>query len=154
MSEYTEKKNEAVQKLEAHGVSREWIADIVTGLWQDIVKPIINAEHKKLWRAIYDINERLEGNEPPRENEPPQKNEPSPKIKPHLKPCPLCGEVEGIYSEEVNQPTVWWDSALRGEMCYCISCFECGLSIKDDNEAKLIQKWNELPRKEKEDESR
>lgn len=139
MSEYTDKKNEAMKEFEAHGISREWIANIMTGLWQDIVKQDIDAERKKLWRAIYDINERLEGKA-------------ASKVKPDLNPCPLCGNEE-VSLEEVNQPTVWWDSALRGEMCYCISCFECGLSIKDDNEARLIRKWNELPRKEKENDS-
>lgn len=70
-----------------------------------------------------------------------------------IKPCPLCGDDE-INIVEVNQPTIWWDSAMRGEQCYCIYCFECGLSIKDDYKPNCIEKWNNLPRRDEEHEDK
>lgn len=61
-----------------------------------------------------------------------------------LKSCPLCGEDADI--EEIINPLAYWDSALRGEHSYTVFCYECGLSIKDDNRKDAIIKWNALPR--------
>ena len=61
-----------------------------------------------------------------------------------LKSCPLCGEDADI--EEIINPLVYWDSALRGEHSHTVFCYECGLSIKADNRKEAIDKWNALPR--------
>ncbi|MBO7357197.1 MAG: hypothetical protein J6U37_01550 [Lachnospiraceae bacterium] len=66
-----------------------------------------------------------------------------------IKKCPICGKTSCVCAEEINNPTAWWDSAIRGEFCFCIYCYECGLIVKDEYKEDCIKKWNMIPRSRK-----
>lgn len=58
-----------------------------------------------------------------------------------LRQCPFCGSKD-ISVEEVRNPSVWWDSNMRGEYCAMVYCEDCKASIKENIESRAIDKWN------------
>ena len=58
-----------------------------------------------------------------------------------LRECPFCGnEPTDVCSILTNDD--WYDGALRGEQCWCISCY-CGCSLKGDSKEDVVKRWNE-----------
>ena len=61
-----------------------------------------------------------------------------------LKPCPFCGCY--IFGElDVGMcvdPAAYWDSAMRGEISWYVSCNHCGVIMKGDSQQDVIDKWN------------
>lgn len=66
-----------------------------------------------------------------------------------LKSCPFCGNTkEGIWPHggleigQVDNPLVFLDSAVRGEMCTYVLCLKCGAMIKGDIHDDVVRAWN------------
>lgn len=59
-----------------------------------------------------------------------------------LKPCPFCGYAYDVYVHELNDPTTWWDSAVRGTHCFVVQCAVCGASVKGETNGEAIRNWN------------
>ena len=63
--------------------------------------------------------------------------------KDELKPCPFCGDVYDVYVYELNDPTTWWYSAVRGSHCFVVQCAACGASVKGETNEEAIRHWNQ-----------
>ena len=58
-----------------------------------------------------------------------------------IKPCPFCGSHDVVSGRMIN-PTVWWDSGMRGEDCGFVMCLTCGACVKGEYEEEAIEAWN------------
>jgi Lar family restriction alleviation protein len=54
-----------------------------------------------------------------------------------IKPCPWCGKIPELWDEE--DPYSPGGPVVIG---YYIECSDCGLRMSDEDEKKLIRRWN------------